>query len=263
MVDIKFMIESVDIKDWKGLQDSVCNLMTEVGLTARKEEVLETPRGKIEIDVFAIDEKSVDKIKYVIECKNWKRTVPQSVVLSFNSVMQETGANIGFIVSRKGLQAGAKSYAKNTNISGLTFEELQNRYFEPWWKNYFCKTVAAYAEKACFYTEPFNGLRNEALMNLSEEEMEKFRNIQDKYCAFAMFMWQMDIRTILPMSGEKNVPTSIEEYKKDLAKMIGDDFCFQSIFWRDLLKEICDILKDIEKKMHQIFGRDIFEKYGQ
>lgn len=126
------MIESPEVEDWKRLQYSVCRLLNEVGLAAQEAVVLKTPRGTVEVDVFAIDELSVDKIQYIVECKNWANAIPQHVVHSFTTVMQETGANIGFIVSRVGLQAGAERYTQNTNIIGLTFEALQRRYFEPW-----------------------------------------------------------------------------------------------------------------------------------
>ena len=131
------MIESPEVADWKQLQHSVCRLLNEVGLTAQEEVTLETPRGKVEVDVFAIDEMSVDKIRYIVECKYWAAAIPQHVVHSFTTVMHETGANIGFIVSKVGLQAGAERYTNSTSITGLTFEELQQRYFVPWWKKSF------------------------------------------------------------------------------------------------------------------------------
>lgn len=73
------------------------------------------------VDVCAVDRRSLDKIKYIVKCKNWNTTVPQSVFNSFTTVMHETGANIGFIVSKYGLQSGAKQYTRNTNITGFWF----------------------------------------------------------------------------------------------------------------------------------------------
>lgn len=253
------MIESPDIKDWKQLQYSVCRLLNEVGLAAQEAVVLKTPRGTVEVDVFAIDQVSVDKIQYIVECKNWANAIPQHVVHSFTTVMQETGANIGFIVSKLGLQAGAERYTQNTNIIGLTFEALQRRYFEPWWRNHFCKVVAACAEKVCFYTEPFNGTRDKALEDLSCAQLDSFKAIQKKYCAFAMFMWQADLITISPHFGQA-VPSSIQEYKSKLVELIGDHQTFNALFWRDLLEEMCQKLAAVEEELHQLFGRDVFEE---
>ncbi len=108
-------------------------MFNEIGLNAEVGKVLPTPRGKVEIDVYAVDENSVDKIRYIAECKNWLTAIPQSVVPSFTSVMHEVGGNIGHIISRKGLQAGAIEYTKNTNIVGLTYEGFQRRYFSVWY----------------------------------------------------------------------------------------------------------------------------------
>lgn len=253
------MIESPDVEDWKQLQYSVCKLLNEAGLAAQEAVVLATPRGTVEVDVIAIDQLSVDKIKYIVECKNWANAIPQHVVHSFTTVMHETGANIGFIVSKHGLQAGAERYTQNTNIIGLTFEELQHRYFEQWWKKHFCKVVAACAEKVCFYTEPFNFTRDKALKGLSPTQLDSFSTIQKNYCAFAMLMWQADMIEMSPHLGH-GVPSSIEDYKRKLVENIGDHLAFNSLFWSDLLDEIRQRLAAVEEELHQLFERDIFEE---
>ena len=123
---ISKMIENPNPQNWRDLQTSVCKIFNEIGLTAEERKIISTPRGKVEVDVYAVDLNSVDKIQYLVECKNWKAAIPQTVVHSFNTVVQEIGANIGFIISRKGLQTGAVEFTKNTNITGLTFAELQS-----------------------------------------------------------------------------------------------------------------------------------------
>lgn len=84
-----------------------------------------TPRGEVEVDVYAIDPNSIDAISYVIECKNWNNSINQSIIHSFITIMYETGCNIGYIVSKIGFQSGAINYTKNTNIKLFTFEEFQ------------------------------------------------------------------------------------------------------------------------------------------
>ena len=51
-------------KHWRDLQSKVDFIFRCVGLFSEKEKKVETPRGKIEFNVFAIDPLSVDKIKY-------------------------------------------------------------------------------------------------------------------------------------------------------------------------------------------------------
>lgn len=73
------------------LQAGVARLFNEIGLSARIEEKLKTPRGEVKIDVFAADEASVDKISYLVECKNRNSAIPQAVFHAFTTVMAETG----------------------------------------------------------------------------------------------------------------------------------------------------------------------------
>ncbi len=119
------LIENPEPGDWRDLQAGVGRILTELGLVVEVEKVIETPRGRVELDVYAVDEQSVDKIRYVVECKNWGCSIPQQVVHSFTTVMHEVGANIGFIISKHGLQAGAEAYTRNTSIVGITFKQFQ------------------------------------------------------------------------------------------------------------------------------------------
>jgi hypothetical protein len=56
------LIENPNPRNWRALQAGVCRLLNEIGLTAETGKIVDTPRGKVEIDVFAVDEQSVDKI---------------------------------------------------------------------------------------------------------------------------------------------------------------------------------------------------------
>ena len=110
--------------DWRDLQNKVCLLLSQSGFEAEIEKVISTPRGEVEIDVFAVDPRSIDKITYVVECKNWCVPVNQSVIHAFTTVMSEIGSNIGYIVSKAGFQNGAIRYTNHTNIKLFSFIEL-------------------------------------------------------------------------------------------------------------------------------------------
>ena len=66
----------------------------------------------------------------ICECKDWATNIPKEVVHAFRTVMQETGAHRGYIVSRVGFQKGAMEAASATNIELVTFAEFQNIYFD-------------------------------------------------------------------------------------------------------------------------------------
>ena len=80
------MIENLYPSTWQDLQNGVCQIFNEIGLNAEVGKVIATPRGNVEIDVYAVDENSVDKIKYIVECKNWATTIPQTIVHAFTTV---------------------------------------------------------------------------------------------------------------------------------------------------------------------------------
>src|SRR5436190_13662071 len=122
--------------DWKDLQDKVCSILNQVGFLAETSKTCETPRGQVELDVYAVDPNSIDKITYVLECKNWETRVSQTIIHAFTTVMHETGAHIGYIISKAGFQSGAYDYITNTNISVFMFSEFQNKYFNKLMANY-------------------------------------------------------------------------------------------------------------------------------
>lgn len=169
------MIDNPYPTDWRELQTGVARLFNEIGLIAETEKLLQTPRGEVEVDVYAVDEASVDKIRYLVECKNWSAAIPQTVVHAFTTVMSETGANIGFIVSQKGLQAGAARYTNNTSITGLTYLELQQRYFGAWWERHFCIEIGNLADEIMDFAGPFCTRRDQLVAKLSDKKKRRIR----------------------------------------------------------------------------------------
>lgn len=129
------LIASATPERWEELEELVTAILNEAGMTAKRQVTLDLPRGDVDVDVYA--EETVDGIVHrtVCECKNWKTNIPKDVVHAFRTVMQETGANRGYIISRMGFQSGAVEAAKATNINLVTFEEFQQRYFDKWYKN--------------------------------------------------------------------------------------------------------------------------------
>ncbi len=89
------------------------------------------------MDVDVLAEETTQGIKHSIicECKDWSSNVPQEKVHAFRTVMHETGANRGYIITRKGFQSGAIEAAASTNIELVTFEQFQERYFTNWFNS--------------------------------------------------------------------------------------------------------------------------------
>ena len=251
------MIENPRPDDWRALQDGVCQIFKEIGLDAVSEHILSTPRGKVSIDVYAVDQSSVEKIRYLVECKNWKNHIPQSVVHSFTTVMHETGAHIGFIISREGFQAGAAQYLNNTNIVGLTYEQFQARYFPIWWEKQFCANVSAAADSLMQYVEPINTRRERFLKGLDKVKLAKYEELRQRYESFGIVMGMIGVGSIT-RKYTVEPPLNIEDYKCRIVKVLGEEFEYTSQYYRTLMAEISAQLIAVSEKFHQVFGTNIF-----
>lgn len=120
---------------WEQLEELVTAILGECGMQATRQVTINLPRRSVDVDVLA--EETVDGIvhRIICECKYWKANVPKEIVHAFRTVMQETGANRGYIISRAGFQKGAYEAVQATNIELVTFAEFQERYFDKWFKN--------------------------------------------------------------------------------------------------------------------------------
>ncbi|NMZ70529.1 Restriction endonuclease [Pseudomonas peli] len=251
------MIENPKPSDWKDLQSGVCRILNEVGIAAETEKTIETPRGKVEIDVYGIDEHSVEKIKYIIECKNWGSTIPQAVVHSFTTVLHETGGHIGILISKEGFQEGALSYIQHTNIVALTYAEFQERYFKQWYSKYFCVKVLSAVDCLLQYVEPINSRRSRFLNQLDATKKSEYEVLCNKYQNFTMVMAMLSMDKFAS-SHEPTALFDIEDFKSRLVNGFGDEFKYKAVYYRDLTTEISSHAAVITEKFHTVFGRNIF-----
>lgn len=251
------LIENPKPADWKALQMSVCRLFTEIGLTAAVEKKIVTPRGEVEVDVWAMDEGSVDKITYLVECKNWAGGIPQAVVHSFTTVMREVGANIGFIVSQQGLQAGATKYTASTNIQGFTYEELQRRYLSIWISKYFMHRLGVEVDSLLQYLEPINHFRETRREALGHDEQVKFIDLQHQYAPLFASLSATPIMIV--NMGTIDSPDDFgERFQASINTSLAGEYELTSRFLRDLLEETIVVVRSITVKFDAFFGRDIF-----
>lgn len=126
------MIYSDSPKNWKDLERRVEQIMLEVGCQAERGRTIETARGTAEIDVYVLDDTRNPQQTMLFECKNWNRAISKAAIHSFRTVISDSGANIGYFISRKGYQSGAVEAAQSTNIILLTWEEFQEHFYDRW-----------------------------------------------------------------------------------------------------------------------------------
>ena len=244
--------------DWRDLQNKVCLLLSQSGFEAETEKVVSTPRGEVEIDVFAIDPRSIDRISYVVECKNWCNPVNQSVIHAFTTVMNETGSNIGYIVSKAGFQKGSLRYTDHTNIKLFSFIELQNHYYKSWMMNFFAPKLESYVERCNLYTEPCNCARDRAVAGLDETQRAIFRALVEKYGRFIVTLEMMAININYLMKVNSDVDyTSINwsQFFEECEKM---ELHFTGLPLSEILIQLRDALNTITIQFEKLFDDDIF-----
>lgn len=251
------MIENPLPETWQDLQSGVSRIFNEIGLAAEVGKSLTTPRGNVEVDVYAVDYNSVDKIRYVVECKNWKASIPQSVVHAFTTVMHEVGGNLGFIISREGLQSGATAYTQNTNILGLTYEEFQKRYFNVWYEKYFVTQIGNSAEPLVNYIEPFDDRRDKIVSMMTKEGKEEYERLLNKYLHFGICIGFFEF-PMYSNSFRQGVPSDINEFKISMNRKTDGLIDLKSIYFRDAIVEILDRINFATAEFNSLFGCNIF-----
>jgi hypothetical protein len=65
------------------------------------------------------------RFQWVVECKAWKTNIPKEKVLALLSIVQDVGADKGFLLSETGFQSGAVRAASNTNITLTSIADLE------------------------------------------------------------------------------------------------------------------------------------------
>jgi hypothetical protein len=254
------MIEDPLPDDWHDLQSGVARILREIGLTVEENKLVATPRGSIALDVYAVDTGSVDQISYIVECKNWSKRVEQTVVHSFTTVMAETGANIGFIVSKYGLQEGAEKYTQNTNIRGFTFQDFQARYLPIWLERYFMPTLGNAADALVQYTDPINSQRAGYESALTSDQALHFAQLLNRYASLGEIMILMRghpfLSLLYPHLGRPSADFS--DYKKVFQEVLDGTKVLKAQTYRGLLHELLDAVAMVTNEFNAVFGKNIF-----
>lgn len=107
------------------------------GLVVEIEKKIDLVRGKAEFDVYAEETVSGRKHTIACECKYWNTAIPQDVIFGFRTKVNDIGANFGLIISSSKFQSGAIAAVDRTNVSLLTWDEFQDRYFDTWYCKHF------------------------------------------------------------------------------------------------------------------------------
>lgn len=187
------IIDHVAPNLWKDLQNKTRNILKICGFETEIEKKIKLVRGNKVVDVYAIDKNQSPPITYLCECKYWKKKVPQEVVHSFRTVVNDYGANFGLIISSMGFQKGAILASFKTNVKLLDWYEFQEIFFDRW-MNSFTKRIMDKQYPIIYYTEPMNsGLFREA-EKLSPYKFKKFKKLRREYEPIANLMFSIEFK---------------------------------------------------------------------
>lgn len=169
---------------WQDLESGVGRILEECGYEVEVgKEVQLAGRGVTNIDVWA-DDHSQPPMVIAVECKRWADAVNKDVVHGFRTVVGESGANLGLIVSAAGFQAGAVEAAAYSNVRLLTWPEFQEMFVRRWFTRFMLPTLASETDPLQEYTEPINSRIFRKADALSPERRAEFRALRQRYLPF-------------------------------------------------------------------------------
>lgn len=109
---------------WQEYQQKAADFFRSLGLSAEVEAKVEGARGVHKIDVYVEGTYHGIKFRWLIECKAWKSNVSKEKVMALASIIQDIGADRGFLLSEEGFQSGAIRSAQKTNITLTSLADL-------------------------------------------------------------------------------------------------------------------------------------------
>lgn len=210
-----------DPQGWQELQNLTARLFSEIGCTATVGKRIKLVRGDKEIDVAVEDAHIAPPSRCLCECKYWNKAIPQEVIHSFRTVVADYGAHRGFIISIAGFQAGAHKAVENTNISLVTFAQLQEIFFDRW-RRAMGKRYMPFGDRLFPYWDPVGGKRPPKMWG--RPQIEKLVLLTEAYKPFidlgptlewSDFHWNLPLEfPSVDANGDVNGEVSLKTYRQ-------------------------------------------------
>jgi hypothetical protein len=111
--------------DWREYQQGAAEFFAALGMLAEVEARVKGSRVSHRIDVaVSFSAYGVDH-RWLVECKLWKSRVPKEKVMALKAIVEDVGADRGFLLSENGFQSGATTAARFSNITLTNLEDLR------------------------------------------------------------------------------------------------------------------------------------------
>lgn len=112
------------MQNWRCYEALAAELFFDLGFNAKLNANIEGARGIHNIDVWVTGTVEGLNVKWAVECKRWTSRVPKEKVLAFQNVVQDVGADAGYLLSEIGFQSGAIRAARQTNLRLTSLAEV-------------------------------------------------------------------------------------------------------------------------------------------
>ena len=172
--------------DWHELQEEVAQILGECGMRSAVDVEVKTARGSVKVDVVAEDNSRTPPVVILCECKLWKQSVRQSVVHSFRTVVNDSGASLGLVISPRRAQRGAYEATEHSNVRVLSWAEFQAMFEERWTRNYLLTVLSRESHALVEYTQPILRIKRKA-RNLPPAERAQFAKLRKRHVGAAFF----------------------------------------------------------------------------
>jgi hypothetical protein len=113
------------VTTWQEHEERTAAFFRNFGMRAETNKEVEGARAKHVIDVFVTFERAGAEQIWIVECKSWSRTVGGLHVLVLARVVNDIGADRGFLLTEAGAQADAIRVAKRRNITITGLKDLR------------------------------------------------------------------------------------------------------------------------------------------
>lgn len=249
------LIEEGEPDTWEDLEDCVTRILNEAGLQAERGKSITTARGSVNVDVFASDDVVVPPALTIFECKYWKDPVPQTVIHAFRTVVIDSGANAGFIVSRRGFQSGAEAAANFSNIRLLDWFKFQELYAERWIRTYMAKQVSSVLDSLLEYVEPVNSRIFRKADELPEPRRQEFRRLRQAYSTGVTLLAIMFSDVPMPITRTGPLPLPLRQAipNEDTGSILPDSLLDASSL-RVLMQAIINYAESATRNFDAVFG---------
>ena len=248
------LIEDCEPNTWQELEDWVTRILSEAGFRAQRGRALETARGSVNVDVVAFDDAITPPVLTFFECKYWKEPVTQTVVHAFRTIVIDSGANTGLIVSRRGFQSGAEAAAQFSNIRLLDWCEFQELYAERWISKYMNRQVSSALDPLHEYTGLGNSRISQTADALPQPARDEFRRLCEKHSAAVTTLTVMFSDVVLGITrGPLSLPlrTVTLDYGQDA---MFPNSILDAPALRPLLQAIIEYAASTTKSFDDVFG---------